>query len=117
MDNPRIETLWEYMKRNHGWATGVVSDAFVTDATGASEAAHSRARSARTAIAQQFIDYYTDNGPTGSAAQPITGYRSLRTLTQPPDVILGGGARDWLPVGDSTLLNFYQASSSGYSKR
>ncbi|UFP93407.1 alkaline phosphatase [Gloeobacter morelensis] len=112
LDNPRIEPLWAYMKRKYGWATGVVSDAFVTDATPASEVAHSRARSARTAIAQQFIDYYIDNGPTGTAAQPLTGYRSLRTLTQPLDVIMGGGARDWLPVGDSTLLNFYQASSS-----
>ncbi|AGY56495.1 alkaline phosphatase [Gloeobacter kilaueensis] len=108
LDNPRIETLWEYMKRNYGWATGVVSDAFITDATPAAEAGHSRARSARTAIAQQFLDYYVDSAPSGTPAQPATGYVGLSTLTQPLDVILGGGAVDWLPVNDPTLSSFYQ---------
>jgi alkaline phosphatase len=107
LDNPRIETLWEYMKRRQGWATGVVSDAFVTDATPAATAAHSRARSNRTAIAQQFLDFYQDG-----AAQPAAGYKALKNLTQPLDVILGGAARDWLPVGNPTLLNFYQATST-----
>jgi alkaline phosphatase len=107
LDNPRIETLWEYLKRRQGWATGVVSDAFVTDATPAATAAHSRARSNRTAIAQQFLDFYQDG-----AAQPAAGYKALKDLTQPLDVILGGAARDWLPVGDTALHNFYQATNT-----
>ncbi len=107
LDNPRMETLWEYLKRRQGWATGVVSDAFVTDATPAAVAAHSRARSNRTAIAQQFLDFYQDG-----AAQPSAGYKALKNLTQPLDVILGGAARDWLPVGNTALRNFYQASST-----
>jgi alkaline phosphatase len=107
LDNPRIETLWEYLKRRQNWATGVVTDAFVTDATPAAVAAHSRARSNRTAIAQQLLDFYQDG-----AAQPAAGYKALKNLTQPLDVILGGAARDWLPVGDTALRNFYQATNT-----
>jgi len=107
LDNPRIETLWEYLKRRQSWATGVVTDAFVTDATPAAVAVHSRARSNRTAIAQQFLDFYKDR-----TDQPSTGYKALKDLTQPLDVILGGAARDWLPKGNEDLGNFYQVSSS-----
>ncbi|MGA7954903.1 MAG: alkaline phosphatase [Gloeobacterales cyanobacterium] len=107
LDNPRIETLWEYLKRRQRWATGVVTDAFLTDATPAAVAAHSRARSNRTAIAQQFLDFYKDG-----TAQPSTGYAALKDLTQPLDVMLGGAAQDWLPIGDEALSNFYQASNT-----
>lgn len=109
LDNPRIETLFEFLKRVHGWRIGVLTDAFVTDATPAAAGTHTRARSARTAIAQQMIDYYADG-----TAQPATGYRALAELTQPFDVILGSGAVDWLPrppTGSATQLStFYQYS-------
>ncbi len=112
LDNPRVEHLWEYMKRRFNWATGVVTDSYVTDATPASVGSHSRARSARQPIAQQMIDYYTDTSPAGTPAQPATGYAGLRTLTYPLDVIMGGAAFDWLPVNDSLLRNFYRAGST-----
>jgi alkaline phosphatase len=107
LDNPRIETLWEYLKRRQGWAIGAVTDAFLTDATPAAVAVHSRARSNRTAIAQQLLDFFQDG-----TAQPSSGYKALKNLTQPLDVLLGGGARDWLPVGNPALLKFYQASNT-----
>jgi alkaline phosphatase len=110
LDNPRIETLPEYVKRNFGWKTGVVTDAFVTDATPAAAAVHSRARSARTAIAQQMLDYYKDGN-----AQPETGYAALRELTQPLDVIIGAGAKDWLSSSNADLKSFYQYASGGRS--
>src|SRR5262249_6296836 len=44
LDNPRIETVFEYMKRVHGWKIGVVTDAFLTDATPAAVQAHNRSR-------------------------------------------------------------------------
>ena len=108
LDNPRIETLWEFMKRTQGWKTGVVTDAFATDATPAAVAAHSRARSARTAIAQQMIGYYQDG-----TAQPRTGYSALAELTQPLDVILGSGARDWLLKTNPAIKAFYQYKDQG----
>jgi alkaline phosphatase len=107
-DNPRIETLFEFMKRTQGWKTGVVTDAFVTDATPAAEAAHTRSRSDRTAIAQQFLDYYVDG-----TAQPLTGYAALKDLTQPLDVIIGGGAVDWTVSTNTALQTFYQYESGG----
>ena len=103
LDNPRIETLWQFMKRTRGWKTGVVTDAFVTDATPAAVASHSRARSARTAIAQQMIGYYADK-----TAQPASGFAALADLAQPLDVILGGGARDWMAKTNPALKSFYQ---------
>ena len=32
-DNPRVENLWQYLKRKHGYRTGIVSTAAITDAT------------------------------------------------------------------------------------
>ncbi|MBC7879804.1 MAG: alkaline phosphatase [Anaerolineae bacterium] len=108
LDNPRIETLWEFMKRTQGWKTGVVTDAFVTDATPASEAGHTRSRGDRAIIAQQFLDYYADG-----TAQPATGFAGLKELTQPLDVIMGGGATDWTVSTNTTLQTFYQYASGG----
>jgi alkaline phosphatase len=103
LDNPRVETIFEFMKRTQGWKTGVVTDAFVTDATPASEAAHSRSRSDRRQIAQQFLDYYLDG-----TAQPLTGFAALKELTQPLDVIIGSGAVDWTLATNTDVRNFYQ---------
>lgn len=103
LDNPRIETLWQFLKRTRGWKTSVVTDAFVTDATPAAVAAHSRARSARAAIAQQMIGFYRDK-----TAQPQSGFSALAGMATPLDVILGGGARDWMAKTNPALKNFYQ---------
>lgn len=108
LDNPRVETLWEFLKRTQGWKTGVVTDAFATDATPAAVASHTRARSARTAIAQQMLDFYQDN-----TAQPKTGYAALAELTQPLDVILGAGAKDWLLKSNPDMKSFYQYKDKG----
>ncbi len=110
LDNPRVETLWEFLKRSKGWKTGVVTDAFATDATPAAVAAHSRARSAQAAIAQQMIGHYQDG-----SAQPKTGYAGLAALTQPLDVILGGGASDWLAKSNPAVKSFYQYKDQGRS--
>ncbi|MBE9178767.1 alkaline phosphatase [Oculatella sp. LEGE 06141] len=96
LDNPRIETLPQYMKRNYGWGIGMVTTAFLTDATPSSFAANIRHRDQYEAIAQQYVDYYNDD-----FYQPATGYRALAELTQPVDVLLGPGARHF--VGDETV--------------
>ena len=72
LDNPRVETLWEYLKRMHGYRTGIVTTADVTDATPAGEGAHTITRSLGFDIAKQFSDGVFTSGPTF-------------------DVILGGG--------------------------
>jgi alkaline phosphatase len=75
-DNPRIEHLSEWLTRNLCKVTGVVSDAFLTDATPAAFLAHTQNRSNGTLIASQYID---------AAAQT-----NLK-------VLLGGGSYHFIP--------------------
>ncbi|HET9530995.1 MAG TPA: alkaline phosphatase, partial [Blastocatellia bacterium] len=72
LDNPRIETLWEYLKRRHGYSTGIVTTADVTDATPAGEGGHTITRALGYDIARQFVDGVFTKGTTF-------------------DVIMGGG--------------------------
>ena len=72
LDNPRIETLWEYLKRRHGYKTGIVTTADLTDATPAGQGGHTITRSLGYDIARQYVDGVFTNG-------------------SPFDVILGGG--------------------------
>lgn len=93
LDNPRVETLWEYMKRKYGYRTGIVSTAFITDATPAGEAAHTASRQYTFEVARQF----RENALLGN--QP--GF----------DVILGGGREDFDPdirADGRNLVNEFQ---------
>lgn len=72
LNNPRVETLWEYLKRRFGYKTGIVTTADVTDATPAGEGAHTITRSLGFDIARQYVDGVFTSGPTF-------------------DVIMGGG--------------------------
>ncbi len=74
LDNPRVETLWEYLKRTQGYKTGIVTTADVTDATPAAEGGHTLFRSLLRDIAKQYVD-------------GIPGFTSGPEF----DVIMGGG--------------------------
>ena len=74
LDNPRVETLWEYLKRLYGYKTGIVTTADVCDATPAGEGGHTLFRSLLKDIAKQYVD-------------GIPGFTSGPEF----DVILGGG--------------------------
>lgn len=101
LDNPRVETLWEYLKRLYGYKTGVVSTADITDATPAGEGGHTLLRSLTFDIARQFVDgVFTAPNPTF-------------------DVILGGGLehfnrRDAVNSGDTRDLTA-ELQSKGYA--
>src|SRR5262245_25318796 len=79
LDNPRIETLWEYLKRRYNYRTGIVSTAFITDATIAAEGAHSASRVPTFEIARQYLE------------NPLLGGQPVF------DVILGGGKEAFDP--------------------
>jgi alkaline phosphatase len=64
LDNPRVETLWEYLKRLYGYKTGIVTTSEVTDATPAAEGGHSLARALQNDIARQYVDGVFTSGPT-----------------------------------------------------
>ncbi len=73
LDNPRVENLWQYLKRRFKYRTGVVTTADVTDATPAVEGAYSGYRQTRFEIARQYRE------------NPMLGGRPAL------DVIFGGG--------------------------
>ena len=108
LDNPRIETIFEFMKRVHGWKIGVVTDAFLVDATPAALQSHNRSRRNYLNIAQQMIGYYDDQ-----TALKKTGYVSLAELSHPLDVLMGGGAIQWMHEANPLMKNFYQYPSGG----
>jgi alkaline phosphatase len=79
LDNPRLETLWEYLKRKYNYRTGIVSNAFITDATPAGQGAHTATRQYTFEVARQYFE------------NPMLG-------NQPGfDLILGGGKEDFDP--------------------
>ncbi len=76
LDNPRFETLWSYLRRLHGYKTGIVTTTEVTDATPAAEGAYVGYRGLFKEIARQFVDGTFAPGPVF-------------------DVILGGGKNEF----------------------
>jgi alkaline phosphatase len=81
LDNPRVETLWQYLKRKYGYRTGIVTTADVTDATPAVQGSYSAYRQARAEIARQYLENPMLN------RQPAF------------DVIFGGGMDQFRPAG------------------
>ena len=77
LNNPRVETLWEFMKRKHGYKTGIVSTADIADATPAGQGGHSITRSLLKDITRQYVDGVFATGPAF-------------------DVILGGGKEHFI---------------------
>ncbi|MFA6958991.1 MAG: alkaline phosphatase [Thermoanaerobaculia bacterium] len=75
-DNPRIENLPEWITRNFGKVTGIVSDAFLTDATPAAMVAHTQNRGNGTLIGSQYFDLASKNNMK---------------------VLLGGGSYHFIP--------------------
>lgn len=77
---PRVETIATLAQRRHGLAVGVVTNAELTDATPAGMVAHTRRRTEMGAIAMMFFDVK-------------------------PDVMLGGGASYFRPLGPGSKRN------------
>jgi alkaline phosphatase len=90
LDNPRIENLWQYMKRKYGYRTGIVTTADVTDATPAVEGSYTAYRQARAEIARQYLENPMLNN------QPAF------------DVIFGGGIDQFVSAGRKDGRNLVQ---------
>lgn len=100
LDNPRVETLWQYLKRRHNYKTGIVTTSDVTDATPAGEGAHTLLRGLGFDIARQYVD---------GSINPGNQF----------DVILGGGLERFISrtatnSGDTRNL-VTELQASGYS--
>ncbi len=97
LDNPRVENLWQYLKRRYGYRTGIVTTAAVTDATPAVQGAYSGFRQTRLAIARQYVE------------NPMLGGRPAF------DVIFGGGGDPFTAAGRPDKRNLIgELQSQGY---
>jgi len=90
LDNPRVENLWQYLKRKYGYKTGIVTTADVTDATPAVEGSYSAYRQTRAEIARQYLENPMLNN------QPAF------------DVIFGGGIDQFSAAGRKDGRNLIQ---------
>jgi alkaline phosphatase len=81
LDNPRVENLWQYLKRRFNYRTGIVTTAAVTDATPAVQGSYSGFRQTRLEIARQYRENPMLNGAPAF------------------DVILGGGTDPFTSAG------------------
>lgn len=86
LDDPRVETISEILKRTRGMSIGIVTQAETTDATPAAMVGHTRRRALQDYLAKDYLaDYHR------------------------PDVIMGGGSARYLPntvMGSKRKDNF-----------
>lgn len=103
-DDPKVETIAEIFHRLTGGHVGIVSTAFIADATPAALTAHTRDRGQYGAVIDSFL-----NGITNYTWTNWTG----------PDVLFGGGAEQFYSpsLGGKTYMNkdYYQEfANKGY---
>lgn len=103
-DDPKVETIAEIFHRLTGGHVGIVSTAFIADATPAGLTAHTRARNEYGAVIDSFL-----NG--------ITNY--TWTDWDGPDVLFGGGAEQFYSpeLGGITYQNktyYDEFANKGY---
>lgn len=100
-DDPKFETIAEIFRRVIGGAVGIVSTAFIADATPAAMTAHTRLRSQYVTVVDSYL-----NG--------VTNYSWVAPVE--PDVIFGGGAEQFYPNSASQGKDYYQEfAKDGYN--
>lgn len=101
-DDPKIESIAEMFHRLTGGGVGIVSTAFIADATPAALTAHTRDRGQYGNVVDSFL-----NGITNYTWTNWTG----------PDVLFGGGAEQFLPGKASFQGKDYYAAfaAKGYA--
>ena len=79
LDNPRVETIAEYLKRKLNYRVGLVTTAALADATPAAFATHMGERDAAFEVTRQYLE------------NPLFGNRPVA------DVLMGGGKESFDP--------------------
>lgn len=101
-DDPKVESIAELFHRLRGGGVGIVSTAFIADATPAALTAHTRDRGQYGAVVDSFL-----NGITNYTWTNWTG----------PDVLFGGGAEQFYPNKNSFQGKDYykEFAKAGYT--
>lgn len=100
-NDPKFETVFEMARRIYNAQVGIVSTAYLADATPAAVVAHTSQRSAYDTIIDQFADGVTANFSW--------------TKWDGPDVLFGGGGSDFLPkVSNGNVSKIEKFLKKGY---
>ena len=101
-DDPKVATIAELFHEIHGGGVGIVSTAFIADATPAALTAHTRDRSRYGEVVDSFL-------------KGITNYTWVNWTG--PDVLFGGGAEQFYPNSRSFQRKDYYAefANAGYN--
>lgn len=101
-DDPKVESIAEMFQRLTGGGVGIVSTAFIADATPGALTAHTRDRGQYGQVVDSFL-----NGNTNYTWTNWTG----------PDVLFGGGAEQFIPGKTSLDGKDYYAefAKKGYA--
>ena len=100
-DDPKVETIAELFQEIYGGGVGIVSTAFIADATPAALTAHTRDRGRYGPVVDSYL-----NGITNFTWVNWTG----------PDVLFGGGAEQFIAGSGSFMgKNYYtEFANKGY---
>jgi alkaline phosphatase len=100
--NAKVETVFEMFRRIYGGQVGIVSKAYIADATPASVCTHTSQRGQYTAIIEQYLNGVTQN----SSWFPWGGV----------DLLFGGGAENFLAgPGNGNVSQFERWQEHGYN--
>ncbi|WOO83046.1 Alkaline phosphatase 4 [Vanrija pseudolonga] len=99
--NAKVETIFEMYRRITGGQVGIVSKAYIADATPAAVVTHTSQRSQYTSIIEQYLVGITGN----YSWYPWQGV----------DLLFGGGAENFLPgPGNGNISQFDRWAKAGY---
>ena len=116
-DNPRIENLSEFSWRMFGKVTGIVSNAFLTDATPAAFVAHTADRGDGTLVANQYFDQRNTNGLKvlmgGGGYHFIPKSTTGSRRTDERNVVNDFKNDGWTYVDTATALNGFTPGPNG----
>ncbi|KAK1923210.1 alkaline phosphatase [Papiliotrema laurentii] len=99
--DPKVETVFEMFRRITGGQVGIVSKAYIADATPAAVCAHTSQRSQYGTIIEQFL-----NG---------VGANYSWTNWEGVDLLFGGGAENFLPsAANGNVSQFDRWAEHGY---
>lgn len=114
LDNPRVETLWEYLRRLYGYKTGIVSTADIADATPGGEGSHTWTRALTYDIARQYVDGTFVAGPAFDVILGGGREHFEAATVNPTSTTLSGNGRNFLNSGDNRNL-ITELTSAGWT--
>ncbi|EJT51869.1 streptomycin-6-phosphate phosphatase [Trichosporon asahii var. asahii CBS 2479] len=105
LENAKVETVWEMFRRLTGGQVGIVSKAYIADATPAAVCTHTSQRGLYDTIIEQYLVGLIPNTSDYRAWYPWQGV----------DVLFGGGGENFLPgKKNGNVSQFERWEKAGY---